>query len=108
LADLPLVLPWQHPDTRSGLHLYVVRIPDDASADRHEVFSRLRDFGIGVNVHYIPIHTQPYYAKLGFQPEDFPETMRYYASAISLPMYPTLSHEQQDEVGVALKNALTG
>lgn len=107
LVDSPLILPWQHPDTRSGLHLYVVRLPEDAQVNRREVFSRLRDAGIGVNVHYIPIHTQPYYAKLGFQPEEFPEAMRYYASAISLPMYPTLTDEQQATVVAALDRAVT-
>lgn len=102
LADLPLILPWQHPDTRSGLHLYVVCFPEDAPVNRHHAFSRLRDADIGVNVHYIPIHTQPYYAKRGFQPGDFPEAMRYYASAISLPMYPALTEEQQKYVVTTL------
>ena len=106
LADFPLVLPWQDPDTYSGLHLYVVRLSDEASVSRLDAFTRLRDAGIGVNVHYIPIHTQPYYAKFGFQPGDFPNAMHYYASAISLPLYPTLSHEQQLVVVAALKKTL--
>jgi UDP-4-amino-4,6-dideoxy-N-acetyl-beta-L-altrosamine transaminase len=106
LAGLPLTLPWQHPDTYSGLHLYVIRLQDSAPVNRHDAFIRLREAGIGVNVHYIPIHTQPYYAKFGFKPEDFPEAMRYYESAISLPMYPTLEPGQQTAVAEAVKKAL--
>lgn len=106
LAGLPLTLPWQHPDTYSGLHLYVIRLRDSAPVNRHDAFIRLREAGIGVNVHYIPIHTQPYYVKFGFKPEDFPEAMRYYESAISLPMYPTLTHANQEMVVSALKRAL--
>ena len=106
LAGLPLTLPWQHPDTYSGLHLYVVRLQDAAPVNRHDAFIRLREAGIGVNVHYIPIHTQPYYAKFGFKPEDFPEAMRYYESAISLPMYPTLTDQQQEQVAAALEKGL--
>ncbi|MGN6580956.1 MAG: UDP-4-amino-4,6-dideoxy-N-acetyl-beta-L-altrosamine transaminase [Bordetella sp.] len=106
LAGLPLILPWQHPDTYSGLHLYVIRLQDTAPVNRHDTFIRLREAGIGVNVHYIPIHTQPYYAKFGFQPEDFPQAMRYYESAISLPMYPTLAPDLQTAVVGAIKKAL--
>lgn len=106
LAGLPLTLPWQHPDTYSGLHLYVIRLQDAAPVNRHDAFIRLREAGIGVNVHYIPIHTQPYYAKFGFQPEDFPQAMRYYESAISLPMYPTLEPDQQTAVADAIKKVL--
>ena len=62
--------------------------------------------GIGVSVHYIPVHTQPYYQQLGFLPGDFPEAERYYAEAISLPLFPTLSGAQQDAVIAALRNAL--
>ena len=107
LAGLPLTLPWQHPDTYSGLHLYVIRLRDSAPVNRHDAFIRLREAGIGVNVHYIPIHTQPYYAKFGFKPEDFPEAMRYYESAISLPMFPTLTNQQQEQVARALEKGLS-
>jgi len=106
LAGLPLILPWQHPDTYSGLHLYVIRLQDAAPVNRHDTFIRLREAGIGVNVHYIPIHTQPYYAKFGFQPEDFPQAMRYYESAMSLPMYPMLEPDLQTAVVGAIKKAL--
>lgn len=106
LAGLPLTLPWQHPDTYSGLHLYVIRLQNAAPVNRHDAFIRLREAGIGVNVHYIPIHTQPYYAKFGFQPEDFPQAMRYYESAISLPMFPNLTDQQQEQVARALEQGL--
>lgn len=94
----PVTIPWQHADSYSGLHLYVVRLKRDVIKAGHgEVFERLRVAGIGVNLHYIPVYRQPYYAQ-GFNPNDFPEAERYYAEAISLPMYPALSHEQQKEI----------
>ncbi len=103
LAALPVTRPWQHLDGYSALHLYVIRV--DAQR-RPVVFDALRAQGIGVNLHYIPVHTQPYYRRLGFRDEDFPNAMRYYAEAISLPMYATLSDTQQDEVVAALARAL--
>ena len=74
-------------------------------ADRRSVFDSLRKSGIGVNVHYIPVHTQPYYRALGFQPGDFPEAERYYARAITLPLYPGLTDAEQDAVVEALEVA---
>ena len=108
LADLPITLPWQHPDSYSGLHLYVVRLQLDKLKQTHrQVFEALREKGIGVNLHYIPVHTQPYYQCMGFKPVDFPESQSYYAQAISLPMYQTLTEEQQDQVVAVLKSVLT-
>ncbi|PQA84839.1 UDP-4-amino-4,6-dideoxy-N-acetyl-beta-L-altrosamine transaminase [Limnohabitans sp. TS-CS-82] len=107
LADLPITLPWQHPDSYSGLHLYVVRLKLDQITKTHrEVFEALREQGIGVNLHYIPVHTQPHYQRMGFKPADFPEAQSYYAQAISLPMYQTLTEEQQDRVAAVLKEVL--
>lgn len=107
LADLPITLPWQHPDSYSGLHLYVVRLKLDQITKTHrEVFEALREQGIGVNLHYIPVHTQPHYQRMGFKPADFPESQSYYTQAISLPMYQTLTEEQQDQVVAVLKNVL--
>jgi UDP-4-amino-4,6-dideoxy-N-acetyl-beta-L-altrosamine transaminase len=107
LADLPITLPWQHPDSYSGLHLYVVRLKLDKITQTHrEVFEALREQGIGVNLHYIPVHTQPHYQRMGFKPADFPESQNYYAQAISLPMYQTLTEEQQDRVVAVLKAVL--
>lgn len=108
LAELPLQTPWQHPDSYSGLHLYVVQIDSHASGkSRHDVFAELRKHGIGVNVHYIPVHTQPFYTQMGFKAGDFPQSERYYAQAISLPMFQDLTHEQQDHVVNALRETLT-
>jgi UDP-4-amino-4,6-dideoxy-N-acetyl-beta-L-altrosamine transaminase len=107
LADLPITLPWQHPDSYSGLHLYVVRLQlDKLTQTRRQVFEALRAQGIGVNLHYIPVHTQPHYQRMGFKSADFPESQNYYAQAISLPMYQTLTEEQQDRVVAVLKAAL--
>jgi len=108
LGPLPVIRPWQHTDSYSGLHLYVIRLRLDRIEKTHlEVFGSLRRQGIGVNLHYIPVHLQPYYQKMGFKPGDFPEAERYYAEAISLPMFQTMSVEQQDEVVAALRNSLT-
>ncbi len=106
-AALPVTTPWQHPDGYSGLHLYPIRLQLDRIAHSHrEVFESLRDQGIGVNLHYIPVHTQPYYQRMGFKAGDYPQAERYYAEAISLPMYPTMTQSQQDAVYSALLAAL--
>jgi UDP-4-amino-4,6-dideoxy-N-acetyl-beta-L-altrosamine transaminase len=107
LADLPVTRPWQHPDSYSGLHLYVIRLQLDRIKKTHrEVFESLRAQCIGVNLHYIPVHTQPYYQQMGFKVGDYPEAERYYAEAISLPMFQTLTEAQQDRVVGALRVAL--
>ena len=106
LAEVPVVTPWQHPDTVSGLHLYVVRLKlKDMRKSHREVFDAMRAAGIGVNLHYIPVYRQPYYARMGFRRTDYPEAERYYAEAISLPMYPGLSEPQQGQVIDALRRA---
>lgn len=108
LVDLPVCCPWQHPDSYSGLHLYVIRLQLGKIAKSHcQVFEALREQGIGVNVHYIPVHTQPYYQRLGFSVGDFPESELYYSEAISLPMYATMTDTQQDEVINVLKRVLS-
>lgn len=99
LAPFAITRPWQHPDTHSSLHLYVVRIPSGSEYGTHrEVFERLRSDGIGVNLHYIPVYRQPYYERMGFRPEEFPNAESYYREAISLPIFPTLTEEQQHAV----------
>jgi UDP-4-amino-4,6-dideoxy-N-acetyl-beta-L-altrosamine transaminase len=98
LRDLPLRLPARPADSRSALHLYVLHVPAESVPSRGELFATLRGHGVGVNVHYIPVHLQPYYRGLGFQPGDFPLAERYYAGAISLPLYPDLQEAQQDRV----------
>jgi UDP-4-amino-4,6-dideoxy-N-acetyl-beta-L-altrosamine transaminase len=107
LASLPVTTPWQHADSYSGLHLYVIRLQLEKIAKTHrQVFESLREQGIGVNLHYIPVHTQPYYAEMGFKPEDFPVAQNYYREAISIPMFQTMSNEQQDQVVAAIVRAL--
>lgn len=107
LKGLPVTTPWQHPDSYSGLHLYVIRAPSgSAGASHRRLFDTLREHGIGVNLHYIPVHTQPFYQKMGFRPGQFPEAEAYYAEAISLPMYPQLTELQQDKVIAVLARAL--
>lgn len=83
LTDLPITIPWQHPDSYSGLHLYVIRLHlDKIELTHRDVFESLREQGIGVNLHYIPVHTQPYYQNLGFKPGDFPEAECYYWKSV--------------------------
>lgn len=111
LASLPLRLPARVPGAgttaRSSWHLYVVEVvPGPGVADRATVFARLREAGIGVNVHYEPIPLQPYYRGLGFQPGQFPTAEAYAAQALSIPLYPSLTDSQQDRVVMALTAAL--
>jgi UDP-4-amino-4,6-dideoxy-N-acetyl-beta-L-altrosamine transaminase len=107
LADMPVKTLVQHPDSYSAYHLYVIRLKLEKIKRTHrEVFQSMRDQGIGVNLHYIPVHTQPYYQKMGFNLGDFPESERYYAEAISLPMYAGLTDREQDKVVEALKKSL--
>jgi UDP-4-amino-4,6-dideoxy-N-acetyl-beta-L-altrosamine transaminase len=107
LADLPLSTLEQHPDTYSAWHLYVIRLNlEDISPSRRIVFDYLRDQGIGVNVHYIPVPTQPYYHRMGFEPGMFPEAEKYYQEAITLPLFPAMTREEQDRVVEVLKEIL--
>ena len=107
LADLPITLPWQSPESYSAFHLYVIRLQLDTIGTGHrQVFEYLRDREILVNLHYIPVHTQPYYRQFGFKNGDYPEAEQYYREAISIPMHPLLSIEDQDRVVGALREAL--
>lgn len=107
LAGLPITAPWQHPDSYSGFHLYVIRLQLDVITKTHrQVFESLREQGIAVNVHYIPVHTQPYYQRMGFRQEEFPEAMRYYTEAVSLPLYQALGYGEQDIVVAKLREVL--
>lgn len=107
LADLPVVLPARDDISRSSAHLYVIRLRlDQIQISHRAVFSELRSRGIGVNLHYIPIYAQPYYEAMGFAPGAYPEAERYYASALSLPLYPALSEEDQRTVAASLRSAL--
>jgi UDP-4-amino-4,6-dideoxy-N-acetyl-beta-L-altrosamine transaminase len=107
LKELPVTLPWQHPDCYSAYHLYVIRLElEKFGKTRRRVFEEMRKAGIHVHVHYIPVHTQPYYRALGFRPGDFPVAERYYEEALTLPMYSALTDEGQDKVIQALEGIL--
>jgi UDP-4-amino-4,6-dideoxy-N-acetyl-beta-L-altrosamine transaminase len=107
LEAIPVTIPWQHGDCYSPYHLYVIRLKVHKIGKSHkEVFESMRQQGIGVNLHYIPVHTQPWYQKMGFAKGDFMEAEKYYSEAITLPIYPTMTEQQQDTVIEALKNAV--
>ena len=91
LSGLPLRRPLLDGD--SAWHIYAVCV---AGADRRTIYDLLRSTGIGVGVHYIPVHLQPAYRRLDFKPGAFPEAEAYYAGALSLPLYPDLSENEQE------------
>jgi len=99
LASLPLQIPWQHPDSYSSYHLYPIRLKlgKDEQTQR-QVYDALRLAGILVNLHYIPVYRQPYYEAMGFKIGYCPDAEQYHKEVISIPMYPTMSEAQQDEV----------
>lgn len=108
LANLPLKLPHQAAGQRSALHLYPVLVTDEAPLDRRALFDALRAAGIAVNVHYIPVYQQPYYKRIGgFAPEDCPVAEDYYARAISIPLYPDLTPDNQSYVIEQLRQLLS-
>ena len=108
LEDLPLILPYQSKDCYSSLHLYPVQIDiaKKVAKSRKQIFIELRENNVGVNVHYIPIHMQPYFQNLGFKKGDFPNSEVYYQSTLTLPMFSSMTSEQQDEVVTVLNKIL--
>jgi UDP-4-amino-4,6-dideoxy-N-acetyl-beta-L-altrosamine transaminase len=107
LADLPVVTPWQHPDSYSSYHLYVIRLKiSGIDKTQRLVYESLRSAGILVNLHYIPVYRQPYYELMGFTAGYCPEAERYFAQAISIPIYPGLTISQQNSVFRTLLGAL--
>ena len=107
LKNLPIIIPYQDLNSYSALHLYPIQIQTDIVKNtRKEIFEALRKNDIGVNVHYIPVHTQPYYENIGFKRGDFPNAESYYESAISVPLFHTMTFEQQDQVITALEKVL--
>lgn len=108
LHDLPITLPWQHPDSYSARHLYVIRLQLEQINITHlDVFNALRAAGIQANLHYIPVHMQPYYQKMGFASGQFPEAEKYYKEAISIPLFSAMTEGQQDTVCSTLKTILS-
>lgn len=108
LKELPIQLPTVSKENHSAYHLYVVRLRlDELSKSHQQIFEELRSNGIGVNLHYMPVHLQPYYRNLGFDLGDFPEAEAHGKEAITLPLYPTMSYAEQDQVILALKKVLS-
>jgi UDP-4-amino-4,6-dideoxy-N-acetyl-beta-L-altrosamine transaminase len=106
-ADLPLILPYEAAEAFSAYHLYVIQLKlNEISKTRTQVFNQLRAANILVNVHYIPVHTQPYYQQLGFKMGDFPQAEQYYQAAISLPLFPGLTEQEQDYVIHTVRQAI--
>lgn len=107
LAGLPLVTPWQHPDSYSSYHLYPIRLKLGANGKaQRQVYDALRGSGIMANLHYIPVYRQPYYEALGFKAGYCPEAEKYFKETLSLPLYPTLGVTEQDYVINSLKLAI--
>jgi UDP-4-amino-4,6-dideoxy-N-acetyl-beta-L-altrosamine transaminase len=99
LSNSPVLIPHQHKDSYSGMHLYIIRLKKESQSISHlQLFEKLRLAGVLVNLHYIPIYRQPYFKRMGFNPEDFPQSEAYYSEAISIPMYATLTEEHQNYV----------
>ena len=106
LMDLPLTLPWQSPYTESSYHLYPIRINEaKAKKSQRQLYDALRESGIAANLHYIPVHRHPYYENLGFKAGDFPAE-QFHREVISLPIYPGLTDNQQNNVRIALMTTL--
>jgi UDP-4-amino-4,6-dideoxy-N-acetyl-beta-L-altrosamine transaminase len=107
LKNFPVITPYQDLDSYSALHLYPIQIKTDKLRNtRKEIFEALRKNNIGVNVHYIPVHTQPYYENMGFKKGNFPNAENYYENAISIPIFQGLTIEMQDEVVNVMKKVL--
>ena len=107
LADLPVETPWQHLDSYSGLHLYVIRLNlAEINKTQRQIYNALYSADIGVNMHYIPVYRQPYYEKIGFKAGYCPEAEKYYSEVISIPMFTGLTPEQQDVVVQYLRQEL--
>lgn len=107
LKDLPLQIPFQLESTNSSQHLYIIRLKlKELDKSHKQIFEELRESGIGVNLHYIPIHLQPYYKSLGFKYGDFQESEKYYQEAISIPIHTGLSKDDQETVIRYLKKII--
>lgn len=107
LKDSPIQLPTVLPENHSAFHLYVIRIRNASHTGyRDKIFDKLRMRDIGVSVHYPPVHLQPYYRQFGFLPGQYTEAETHAREAISLPLYPTMSEQQQDDVVMILNSVI--
>ena len=109
LRDLPLRTPFVLKEAHPSWHLYIVRIDfDRVRKTKQQIFADMREKGIALNLHYIPVHTQPYYEALGFHAEDCPAAVEYYREALTLPLYPCMTDAEQEMVAQALREVLIG
>ena len=107
LQELPLATPYVMEGAAPSWHIYVVRmVPDQVGKTKQQIFEEMKELGIVLNLHYIPVHCQPYYEKLGFRQGDFPASEKYYEEAFTLPLYYDLTNDEQDQVVEALKKTL--
>lgn len=107
LKDLPLITPYVIPEAIPSWHIYVVRIDfGRVRKKKQEIFDEMKAKGIVLNLHYIPVHTQPYYERLGHRPEECPVALKYYHGAMTLPLYYGLTDEEQDAIVGELREVL--
>ena len=108
LSILPVVTPWQHPDSYSSYHLYLIRLKlDEIKKTHRQVYEALRAAGILVNLHYIPVYRQPYYEMMGFKLGYCAQAELFYSEVISIPMYPGFTDEQQNYVVAEIEKAIS-
>lgn len=109
LRDLPLRTPFVLEEAQPSWHLYIVRIDfDRVRKTKQQIFAEMREKGVALNLHYIPVHTQPYYEALGFRAEDCPAAVEYYREALTLPLYPCMTDAEQEMAARALREVLIG
>ena len=107
-ASLPVITPWQRPDVHSSYHLYPIRVRESrCGKTQRQVYDTLREAGVAVNLHYIPVYRQPYYEAMGFNAGYCPEAERFHKETISLPMYPTIKEDEQLHVIDSVRKILT-
>jgi UDP-4-amino-4,6-dideoxy-N-acetyl-beta-L-altrosamine transaminase len=107
LSELPVLTPYQHEDSYSGYHLYVIRLRlAEINKTQRQVYDTIYAAGVLVNLHYIPVYRQPYYENMGFTAGYCPQAEQYYAEAISIPLYPGLTEAQQDQVVAVIRKAV--
>lgn len=107
LADMPIITPWQHTDSYSGYHLYVIRLKlDEINKTQRQVYEAIVAAGILVNLHYIPVYRQPYYEAMGFNMGHCQEAEQYHQQALSIPIYPTLTNAEQTKIIHVLRETL--
>ena len=107
LQDLPLVTPYVMGGADPSWHIYVVRMAfDQISKTKQQIFEEMKEQGVVLNLHYIPVHRQPYYEKLGFRQGDFPQSEKYYDEAFTLPLYYDLTNDEQDRIVESLRKIL--